>query len=180
MHKIQTQFPSPFRKFFGKQREGTKYTTEKRRTKISIGGQTEIATAFSGATVGVTSGDVSELGLAGDDVVADSIELGDGGVSCCAVDNATFWIFPGSLASGALMLDQDVRSPNFVRRHLRLLLLINSICRRWDRDRIRLLPLPIGLYLYKLARHRARWTRATLSRAFAQNELLVLYNCEKR
>lgn len=47
-----------------------------------------------------------ESGGAGDDVVTEGGELRDGGVSGGGGDNAAFWIFPGGLASRALVLYQ--------------------------------------------------------------------------
>ncbi|GFY93956.1 peptidylprolyl cis/trans isomerase, NIMA-interacting 1 [Actinidia rufa] len=87
-----------------------------------VRGLTEIATAFGGAAIGVASGDVFELGVAGNDVVAEGFELRDGGFSGGGGDDPAFWILPRGFPARALVLDQDVRSPNFVRWHFGLLL----------------------------------------------------------
>ena len=76
----------------------------------------------------MAGGDVLELGVAGYDVVTDTLELRDGGFSGGGGDDPAFWILPRRLPARALVLDQDVRSPNFVRWHFDLLLaLVRSI-----------------------------------------------------
>lgn len=75
---------------------------------------TEIAAALGGAAVGVTGGDVLEVGFAGDDVVAQGLELSDGLFSGSVGDDGAFWILPGRLATGALVLYEYVGSPNLV------------------------------------------------------------------
>ena len=79
--------------------------------------QTEIAAPLGGAAVGVAGSDVGEIGVAGDDVVAEDFELSDGGVPGGAGDDAAFWIFPRCLPSRSLMLYQYVRRPHLPRRH---------------------------------------------------------------
>ena len=61
--------------------------------------------------------------LAGEDVVAEGVELRDGGVSGGGGDEATFGVFPGSLATRTLVLYQYVGCPHLVRRHFHLLCL---------------------------------------------------------
>nr|GMC57554.1 hypothetical protein Iba_chr02aCG6780 [Ipomoea batatas]GME10800.1 hypothetical protein Iba_scaffold10844CG0020 [Ipomoea batatas] len=65
---------------------------------------TEIAAALGGAAVGVAGGDVVEVGFSGDDVVAEGFELSDGLISGGVGDDGAFWILPGRLATGALVL----------------------------------------------------------------------------
>ena len=117
---------------------------------------TEIAAALGGAAIGESRGDVLELGLAGNDVVAEGLELRDGALSGGVPDDVAFWILPRGLTPRALVLHQYVRCPKLTssmpvarRRHLlrlllMMLILLLLLLRRRHR---RLLPLPIGLYL---------------------------------
>ncbi|KAK2978303.1 hypothetical protein RJ640_017154, partial [Escallonia rubra] len=79
---------------------------------------TEIAAAFGGAAVGEARSDIGECGFAGDDVVAEGLELSDGGVPGGAGDDAALGILPRRLAPGALVLDEYVRGLHLLCRHL--------------------------------------------------------------
>lgn len=101
----------------------------------------------------VLGGELLEGCIAGEDVAAEGLELRDGVVAGGGGDEAALGVLPGGLAAGALVLDEDVRSPNLLRRgHFGLftaaaaavlvpvvvVVVVGSIGRR--------LPLPIGLY----------------------------------
>lgn len=79
---------------------------------------TEIATALGGAAVRVAGRDVLEVRLAGDDVLAMDEKLLDGGLTGGGGDDATFRIFPRGLAARPLVLNQYVRRPHLLCRHL--------------------------------------------------------------
>lgn len=116
--------------------------------------RTEIAAALGGAAVRVLGGKVLEGGVAGNDVAAEVLELRNGVVTGGGGDEVAVGILPGGLAAGALVLDENMRSPNLLRRgHLGLftaallvlvvvVVAVGSIRRR--------LPLPIGLYFCRL------------------------------
>nr|GMC92111.1 hypothetical protein Iba_chr05aCG7930 [Ipomoea batatas] len=86
-------------------------------SRISDGEVTEIAAAFSGAAIGEARCDILEVGLAGEDIVAEGSELRRGGVPGGVADNTALRILPGRLASGALVFDEYVRRHHFFRRH---------------------------------------------------------------
>ncbi|KAB1201875.1 hypothetical protein CJ030_MR8G019197 [Morella rubra] len=117
---------------------------------------TKIAASLGGAAIGEARGEVLEVGLARDDVLAEGFELRDGALLGSIHDDSTFRILPRGLPSRPLMLDQYVRCPNLIgrrgRRHSRLLLVLilvrRPICRR-DRG---FLSLAIGLYLCRTER----------------------------
>lgn len=57
-------------------------------------------------------GEVGEVGLAGEDLVAE-VEEARGGVGAGGGgDDAAVGVLPGGLAAGALVLDEDVRRPH--------------------------------------------------------------------
>ena len=95
----------------------------------------------------VLGGEFLEGGVAGEDVAAEVLELGSGLVAGGGGDEDAVGILPGGLAAGALVLDENVRSLDLLRRgHLGLfrgavlvlLVAVGAIRRR--------LPLPIGIY----------------------------------
>lgn len=95
----------------------------------------------------VLSGEFLEGGVAGEDVAAEVQELGSGLVAGGGGDEDAVGVLPGGLAAGALVLDEDVRSLDLLRRgHLGLfggavlvlMVAVGAIRRR--------LPLPIGIY----------------------------------
>lgn len=85
-------------------------------------GLTEIAAALGGAAVGEARGEVLELGLAGDDVLPERLELRGGALAGGAADDPALRILPRGLPPGSLVLDEDVRRADLVRprrrRHL--------------------------------------------------------------
>lgn len=83
--------------------------------------RTKIAATLRGAAVGEARGEVLELGLAGDDVLPEGLELRDGALAGCAADDPALRILPRGLPPGALVLDEDVRRADLIRRrHLGL------------------------------------------------------------
>jgi len=74
--------------------------------------RTEVSAAARGGAVGVARGEVGEVGLAGEDLVAE-VEEARGGVGAGGGgDDAAVGVLPGGLAAGALVLDEDVRRPH--------------------------------------------------------------------
>jgi len=74
--------------------------------------RTEVPAAARGGAVGVARGEVGEVGLAGEDLVAE-VEEARGGVGAGGGgDDAAVGVLPGGLAAGALVLDEDVRRPH--------------------------------------------------------------------
>ena len=74
--------------------------------------RTEVSAAARGGAVGVARGEVGEVGLASEDLVAE-VEEARGGVGAGGGgDDAAVGVLPGGLAAGALVLDEDVRRPH--------------------------------------------------------------------
>ncbi|KAL6989658.1 hypothetical protein U1Q18_015409 [Sarracenia purpurea var. burkii] len=74
-----------------------------------------------------TSGDVLEPGLVRSDVFGERFGLRNSGFSGGVRDNLILRIPPLRFPHQAFVLDQDVRSPSFVRWHLRLLIFLRLI-----------------------------------------------------
>lgn len=74
--------------------------------------RTEVPAASRGGAVGVARGEIGEVGLAGEDLVAE-VEEARGGVGARGGgDDAAVGVLPGGLAAGSLVLDEDVRRPH--------------------------------------------------------------------
>lgn len=112
--------------------------------------RTEVAAALGGAAVGVLGSKLLEGDLAFIDVAAKGLKLRNGFFTGGGGDKAAVGVLPGGLAARALVLDENVRSPNLLRRGhfglftsatvlvlLVVVVVVGSIRR--------LLPLPIGL-----------------------------------